>query len=63
MLVEQKSKIGFQQGKAFPKLERSLDLIVKNKIHIDYVLFYQGSSDIGTKPSLYKYNLFFNFTV
>lgn len=43
-------------GKAFPKLERSLDLIVKNKIHIDYILFYQGSSDIGTKPSLYKYN-------
>lgn len=48
-----KIKDWLPSGRAYPKLQKALDLIINNKIHIDYVLFYQGSSDIGTKPYLY----------
>lgn len=41
-------------GRAHPKLLRAMAAIQNKKIKFDFILWHQGSSDIGTKPAKYK---------
>lgn len=45
-------------GRAYPKLEKALSIIRENKLKFDFVLWYQGSSDIGSNPNDYKQNFY-----
>lgn len=44
-------------GRAFEKLNSALDLIKKNNIEFNLVIWHQGSSDIGGDPVAYKNKL------
>ncbi|MXR36811.1 sialate O-acetylesterase [Craterilacuibacter sinensis] len=44
-------------GRAFGKLETALSVIAKKGITFDYVLWHQGSSDIGTPGNIYQDDL------
>lgn len=41
-------------GRAYPKLQTAMRLIRDHKIHFDFVLWHQGSSDYGTSPLKYR---------
>ena len=41
-------------GRAFPKLQTAMQLIHDHRIHFDFILWHQGSSDYGTSPLKYR---------
>lgn len=44
-------------GSAFEKLNSAIEIIKKNNINFDFVLWHQGSSDVGGDANLYKSKL------